>query len=114
LRCVCAFSIGFSYSVTYLLVSLCLATGIFHAQDAPVAASHQHGDAHAHDHHHDTSSETTWLDICDLALYALVTSIWLPTPETATVWIAGEAIHIFDEGVDGLQVPTDLSIRSPP
>jgi hypothetical protein len=113
-RCACALGIGFSYCLTYLLISWCLATGVFHpSTDAP-HASHHHAGAHAHDQHHGPASDTSWADICDLALQALLASVWTPTPESVAVGSPGEAIRGLDDEEIWPPVAADLSIRSPP
>lgn len=118
LRYAFALGIGFSYGVTYLLVSWCLATGVFHpSTDTSHASHHHHHDGHAHHHHaeHDSSSsDTSWADICDFALQVLLTSAWLPSPETVDVWALGETIRRLEDGENWFQVPANLSIRSPP
>ncbi len=114
LRCFCALGIGFSYCLTYLLVSLCLATGVFHASTDTPHASHHHAGAHEQDHHHGTSSGTSWADICDFALEILLTSAWLPAPAIVAVWAPGEAIQGLDDDEVWPHIPADLSIRSPP
>jgi hypothetical protein len=109
-RQTCATGIVSAYSLTYLLASLCLATGAFHP--AP-PASHHH-ESHSHDHHHDAPSDARGLDICDFALQILLTPASLPAPERIAVWELGEAMRGLDHDAIPAQVPADLSIRSPP
>ncbi len=114
-RDACALGIGFSYVLTYLLVSWCLATGAFHAATDTPHTSHHHEDAHAQHHHHDTpSSERSWVDICDVALQVLLASAWFPSPETVAVWAPGDVIRRVHADVNPSQIPANLSIRSPP
>jgi hypothetical protein len=114
LRLACALGTGCTYGFTYLLVSWCLATGVFHPSTDTSPASHHHAGAHPHDHHHETSSDPSWLDICRFALQILLTSVWLYEPPTVAAWAPSEALRGLDDDVICLQIPADLCIRSPP
>ncbi len=82
-RRLCALSLSATYSVLLLLASLCIATGMFHAE-APPDAHHHHAGSAAHHHaapdaHHASAVP----DICDIvhqACTALVLwTVLLPT-----------------------------------
>ena len=114
LRLACALGTGFIYSFTSVLVSWCLATGVFHASAGKSSAPHHHAGPHPHDHHHGTASDTPWLDICDFALQILLTSVDLHEPPSVAVWAPGEVLPGLDDDAICLHMPADLCIRSPP
>jgi hypothetical protein len=65
-RRLCALSLSATYSVLLLLASLCIATGIFHAE-APPEAHHHHGASAAHQHAVPDAHHASHVpDICDI------------------------------------------------
>ena len=65
-RRLCALSLSATYSVLLLLASLCIATGMFHAE-APPDAHHHHAGSAAHHHHApDAHHASAVPDICDI------------------------------------------------
>jgi hypothetical protein len=61
-----ALSLSATYSVLLLLASLCMATGVFHAEAPPAAHHHQAGSAAHHHAAPDAHRASPVPDICDI------------------------------------------------
>ena len=113
-RRLCALSLSATYSVLLLLASLCIATGMFHAE-APPDAHHHHAGSAAHHH---TAPEThrasTVLDICDIvhqACTALV--LWTVLLPRFALPQSPVTVQIVLSFVDSTP-SSPFSIRAPP
>jgi hypothetical protein len=110
----CALSLSAAYSVLLLLASLCIATGMFHAEAPPDAHHHR---ASAAAHHHaapDAHHASAVPDICDIvhqACTALVLwTILLPLLALPQSPVAVQIVHSFVDSTP----PSPFSIRAPP
>lgn len=110
----CALSLSALYSVLLLLASLCIATGMFHAE-APPDAHHHHAGSAAHHHAAPDAYHTSAVpDICDIvhqACTALVLwTIILPTLALPQNPISVQTVPSFVDSTPSLP----FSIRAPP
>jgi len=111
---VCALSLSALYSVLLLLASLCVATGMFHAE-APPGAHHHHPGSAAHHHAApDAHHASVVPDICDIvhqACTALV--LWTVLLPMLALPQSPVAVRIVRSFVDSTP-SSPFSIRAPP
>ena len=110
----CALSLSATYGVLLLLASLCIATGVFHAE-APPDAHHHHAGSAAHHHATpDAHHASPVPDICDIvhqACTALVLwTVVLPTLALLQSPVPVQIVHSFVDSTP----PSPFSIRAPP
>ncbi len=107
----------------YVIVALCLGTGVFH----PVAANRnalqgQHDHAHAHHGHHhgpanddgDQTPSAALLDICDFAIQALTTPAAQFAYQPLHIFAQIETLSIDQDRVLPVLIRLGYSCRAPP
>ena len=113
-RRLCALSLSATYSVLLLLASLCVATGMFHAEAPPDAHQHHAGPAAHHHAAPDAHHASAVPDICDIvhqACTALV--LWTVLLPTLALPQSPVPVQIVPRFVDSTP-SSSFSIRAPP
>jgi hypothetical protein len=110
----CALSLSAIYSVLLLLASLCVATGMFHAE-APPDAHHHHAGSAAHHHAApDAHHASTVPDMCDIVHQACTPLVlWTVLLPTLALPQSPVAVQIVLSFVDSTP-SSPFSIRAPP
>ena len=113
-RRLCALSLSATYSVFLLLASLCVATGMFHAEAPPDAHQHHAGPAAHHHAAPDAHHASAVPDICDIVHQACTALVLWTGPLPTLALQQGQALV---EKVRSLVDSAPLipfSIRAPP
>ena len=113
-RRLCALSLSATYSVLLLLASLCIATGMFHAE-APPDAHHHHAGSVAHRHTDpDAHHASAVPDICDIVHQACTAMVlWTVLLPTLALPQSPAPVQIVRSHVDSTP-SSPCSIRAPP
>jgi hypothetical protein len=103
----CALALCMTLPLLYLLASICLATGIFHAEIPHQAHHHHHTGPAAH---HPAGLP----DICNFAHQALTTTVVAPVPLLPGVLSPGETLLRPPRFVLPIELVSRHGIRAPP
>jgi hypothetical protein len=110
----CALSLSATYSVLLLLASLCIATGMFHAE-VPPDVQHHHAGSTTHQHHAPDAHHASRVpDICDI-VHQVCTALVLWTVQLPTLALPQspfpvQIVHSFVDSTPS----SPFSIRAPP
>jgi hypothetical protein len=110
----CALSLSATYSVLLLLASLCMATGVFHAEAPPDAHYHHAGSAAHHHAAPDAHHASPVPDICDI-VHQVCTALVLWTVLLLTLALPQRPVSVpmVCDRVDSTP-SAHFSIRAPP